>query len=91
MKILLLSILLELSLSWTLPWQKPADLNRGLPSSIEIYTLNVTNSPFGTKLTGGFAKFNMNDTNLELIVKDTNGDALGYFPKTPMEYAALGT
>jgi hypothetical protein len=51
----------------------------------------VTNSPFGTKLTGGFAKFNMNDTNLELIVKDTNGDALGYFPKTPMEYAALGT
>ena len=30
----------------------------------------------------------MNDTNLELIVKDTNGDALGYYPKTPMEYAA---
>ncbi len=43
----------------------------------------MTNSPFGTKLTGGMARFNMNDTNLEFVVKDSNGDALGYFPKTP--------
>lgn len=33
----------------------------------------------------------MNDTNLEFVVKDTNGDALGYFPKTPMDYAAACT
>lgn len=45
-------------------WTKPADLNRGLPASVEIYILNMTNSPFGTKLTGGMARFNMNDTNL---------------------------
>jgi len=32
----------------------------------------------------------MNDSNLEFVVKDTNGDALGYFPKTPMQYAAVG-
>ncbi len=69
------------------PWVKPSELNRGLPSSISIYTLKTDSSPFGTKLTGGYAKFNMNDTNLEFIVKDTNGDALGYYPKTPMEYA----
>lgn len=91
MKIVVLSILVVAGLAWSLPWVKPEDLNRGLPSSIEIYTLNTTDSPFGTKLTGGFAKFNMNDTNLEFIVKDTNGDALGYFPKTPMEYAAVGS
>jgi hypothetical protein len=27
---------------------------------------------------------------LEFIVKDTNGDALGYYPKTPIEYADAG-
>jgi hypothetical protein len=59
-----------------------------MPSSISLYTLKTTSSPFGTKLTGAFARFNMNDTNLEFVVKDTNGDALGYFPKTPIEYAA---
>ena len=90
MKILILGILLALACSWQLPWVKPDDINRGLPSSVSIYTLNATSSPFGTKLTGGYAKFNMNDSNLEFIVKDTNGDALGYFPKTPMEYAAEG-
>jgi exopolysaccharide biosynthesis protein len=35
------------------------------------------------------AKFNMNDTNLEFVVKNSNGDALGYFPKTPEQYAAV--
>lgn len=90
MKIVVIALLIVFGLSWDLPWVKPADLNRGLPSSIEIYTLNTTDTPFGTKLTGGYAKFNMNDTNLEFIVRDTNGDALGYFPKTPMEYAATG-
>ncbi len=84
MKSAIIAVLVVSALSWTLPWVKPADINRGLPSSIEIYTLNVTDSPFSSKLTGGFAKFNMNDTNLEFVVKDTNGDALGYFPKTPM-------
>jgi hypothetical protein len=90
MRLLLASLLLVGVLSWKLPWVMPEDLNRGLPKSISIYTLNTTDSPFGTKLTGGYAKFNMNDTNLEMIVKDTNGDALGYFPKTPMDYAAAG-
>ena len=66
------------------PWVKPQELNRGLPNSVSIYTLHTDASPFGTKLTGGYAKFNMNDPNLEFIVKDTNGDALGYFPKTPI-------
>jgi hypothetical protein len=70
--------------SFELPWVKPDSLNRGLPASIQIYTLNTTTSPFSSKLTGGFARFSMNDTNLEFVVKDTNGDALGYFPKTPM-------
>ena len=88
MKILILGVLLAPACSWQLPWVKPDDINRGLPSSVSIYTLNTTSSPFGTKLTGGYAKFNMNDSNLEFVVKDTNGDALGYFPKTPMEYAA---
>lgn len=31
----------------------------------------------------------MNDTNLEFVVKNSNGDALGYFPKTPEQYAAV--
>lgn len=91
MKILFISLLLASCFSWNLPWEKPDELNRGLPPSISIYTLNDTATPFGTKLTGGYAKFNMNDTNLEFVVKDTNGDALGYYPKTPMEYAASGT
>jgi len=64
MKILLLWGLLVLTIGWELPWFKPEDLNKGLPSSISIYTLSTTNSPFGTKLTGGYARFNMNDTNL---------------------------
>ena len=89
MKVLLIGFLLAFSsLAWELPWEKPADINRGLPPSVEIFTLSTSSSPFGTKLTGGYAKFNMNDSNLEFVVKDTNGDALGYFPKTPMEYAA---
>lgn len=50
----------------------------------------MTQSPFNTKLTGGFARFNMNDSNLEFVVRDTNGDALGYFPKTPQQYADAG-
>ena len=91
MKIFIFGILLVFACSWQLPWEKPDDINRGLPSSVSIYTLNTTSSPFGTKLTGGYAKFNMNDSNLEFVVKDTNGDALGYFPKTPMEYAAQCT
>lgn len=66
------------------PWVKPQELNQGLPASVSIYTLHTDASPFGTKLTGGYAKFNMNDTNLEFVVKDTNGDALGYYPKTPI-------
>jgi hypothetical protein len=73
-----------------LPWIKPEELNRGLPSSISIYTLKTDTSPYSSKLTGAYARFNMNDPNLEFVVKDTNGDALGYFPKTPMEYANAG-
>lgn len=46
------------------PWIKPGELNFGLPSSVEIYTLNTTTSPFGTKLTGAMTKINMNDSNL---------------------------
>lgn len=69
------------------PWVKSDELSRGLPASVEIYTLRTASSPFGTKLTGAYAKFDMNDPNLEFVVKDTNGDALGYFPKTPIEYA----
>jgi hypothetical protein len=90
MKVIVAVLLVIYTVSFQLPWTKPNDLNRGLPASIEIYTLNTTNSPFGTKLTGAYAKFNMNDTNLEMVVEDTNGDALGYFPKTPMEYASAG-
>jgi hypothetical protein len=47
----------------------------------------MTDSPFHTKLTGGMARFDVSDRNLEFVVKDTNGDALGYFPKTPEQYA----
>lgn len=46
------------------PWVKPDALNKGLPASVEIYTLNTSTSPFGTKLTGGFARFNLRDGNL---------------------------
>jgi hypothetical protein len=66
------------------PWVRHPELNRGLPASVAIYTLQTDSSPFGTKLTGGFVRFNMNDPNLEFVVKDTNGDALGYYPKTPL-------
>ena len=55
-------------------WTKPEDLNRGLPSSVEIFILNMTNSPFGVPLTGGFARFNMSDPNLEYVVRDENED-----------------
>lgn len=72
------------------PWIKPDELNYGLPPSVSIYTLRTNSSPFNTKLTGGYAKFNMNDSSLEFVVKDTIGDALGYFPKTPVEYAEQG-
>ena len=87
-KVLIVTLVLTFCACQRYNWTKPADLNRGLPSSVEIYILNTTDSPFHTKLTGGLAKFNMNDTNLEFIVKNTNADALGYFPKTPEQYAA---
>ena len=45
-------------------WKRPDELNVGLPSSVEIYTLEMDNSPFNTKLTGGFARFDMTDSNL---------------------------
>lgn len=45
-------------------WVKPSKENIGLPSSIEIYKLNTTNSPFGTNLTGAFARFDFTDPNL---------------------------
>lgn len=84
MKRIALFLLVILAISCQYPWVKPAEFNRGLPPSVSIYTLRTESSPFGTKLTGGYAKFDMNDPNLELIVRDTNGDALGYYPKTPM-------
>lgn len=84
---MIFAIIITLIYSQQYPWIKPDQLNKGLPNSISIYTLQTDSSPFNTKLTGGYAKFNMNDTNLEFVVKDTNGDALGYFPKTPIEYA----
>jgi hypothetical protein len=62
---------------------RPDDLNRGLPPSISIFTIRTTQSPFSTKLTGGYVKFDMNDPSLEFVVKDT----VGYLAKTPMEYA----
>jgi len=55
-----------------LPWVKPEEFNRGLPRSIELYTLNTDSSPFDSKLTGAYAKINMNDTNLEFLIKHTN-------------------
>jgi hypothetical protein len=85
-----LFLLLLFAVGCQYPWVRPDDLNRGLPSSVSIYTLCTSQSPFSTKLTGGYAKFDMNDPSLEFVVKDTNGDALGYFPKTPMEYAEQG-
>lgn len=72
------------------PWVKPDELNTGLPHTISIYTLNTTNSPYNTSLTGGYAKFNMHDHRLEFIIRDANRDALGYFPKTLMQYAEEG-
>ena len=47
-----------------LPWIKPEDLNRGLPASISIYTLNTTTSQWGAKLTGAFALIDFSDNNL---------------------------
>ena len=64
MKICIIPALLILAISFELPWIKPDQLNRGLPPSIQIYTLNTSSSPFNSKLTGGYARFNMNDTNL---------------------------
>ncbi len=61
---LLVLLLVQVCLTQRYNWTKPADINRGLPSSVEIFVLNMTDSPFHTKLTGGFARFNMNDTNL---------------------------
>ena len=72
------------------PWAKPDDLNAGLPPSISIYTLHTTDSPYNTSLTGGYARLDMNDDRLEFIVRDANRDALGYFPKTLMQYAEEG-
>ena len=45
-------------------WIKPADLNTGLPSSVEIFTLNMSISPTGLPLTGALARFDMKDNNL---------------------------
>ena len=85
--ITILIVLAQLSLSSSFPWISPEELNRNLPSSVRIFTLNTTSSIFSSKLTGGYARFNLNDTRLEFIVKDSNMDALGYNPKTPMQYA----
>ena len=84
LRVLVLFLLIVLCLSFRLPWVRPDELNVGLPSSVSIYTLNTTDSPFQGSLTGAYAKFNMNDSNLELIVRDSNPDELGYNPKTPM-------
>lgn len=80
--------LLSTVVAGQLPWVKPADLNRGLPSSVEIYTLNTSTSPFNSKLTGGFARFDLKDTNLEFKVVSTSE---GIKPKTPMQYASEGS
>ena len=61
-----------------------------LHPSISIYTLHTTDSPYNTSLTGGYARLDMNDDRLEFIVRDANRDALGYFPKTLMQYAEEG-
>lgn len=81
-------LLLLQVLAAPLQWVYSSQFSKGLIDSAAVYTLNTTSSPWGTKLTGAMATFNMNDTRLEFIVRDTNGDALGYFPKTPIEYAA---
>jgi hypothetical protein len=65
---LLVSSLSVAALSQALPWVKPDDLNKGLPASVEIYTLNTTNSPFSSKLTGGFVRFDVRDSNLEFDI-----------------------
>jgi hypothetical protein len=59
-----MALMTTMVLGQVFPWVKPADLNKGLPSSVEIYTLNMSSSPFGTKLTGGFARFDLADQNL---------------------------
>jgi hypothetical protein len=82
---LLVSSLLVAALSQALPWVKPDDLNKGLPASVEIYTLNTTNSPFSSKLTGGFVRFDVRDSNLEFKVVHTEA---GTKPKTPAQYAS---
>lgn len=67
MKLLLvgiLAVILPAVVIGSMPWVKPSDLNKGLPASIEIFTLSTSSSPFGTKLTGGFVRMNMSDTNL---------------------------
>lgn len=66
-KLLPLVILLAMFLaicSQPLPWVKPDDLNRGLPPSVSIYTLNTTTSQWGVKLTGAFALIDLSDNNL---------------------------
>lgn len=67
------------------PWVKPDSLNKGLPASVEIYTLNTSSSPFSSKLTGGFIRFDMRDSNLEFKVRHTE---YGTKPKTPAQYAS---
>jgi hypothetical protein len=69
--------------SQILPWIKSADFSRGLPSSIEIFTLTVVNSEYGN-LTGAMAKIDLRDANLRFRVVHTNE---GQKPKTPMEYS----
>ena len=77
-----ISLALVLSLALLCPtlmaqrynWTKPEELNRGLPGSVEIFTLNMKMSPNGLPLTGAFARFDMKDENLEFIVRDENGD-----------------
>jgi hypothetical protein len=80
--------LLSTVVAGQLPWVKPADLNRGLPSSVEIFTLNTSSSPFSSKLTGGFVRFDLNDANLEFKVVSTDE---GTKPKTPIQFANEGT
>jgi hypothetical protein len=65
------------------PWVKPEDLNVGLPKSIEIYTLNTTDSQFSSKLTGAFIKFDFRDSNLEFKVSHTEDEK----SRTPMQWA----
>ena len=62
--ILGISILLVSSIAQRYTWVRPDDLNIGLPSSVSIYTLNMTQSPTGLPLTGAFARFDMTDNNL---------------------------